>query len=99
MGPPRSSSTGASTLSPQNPWPFPIRIVFIGRGSLARRRKVGVLHVLRGGVDREIRRRREMATETVERTTRDTEAGLSQDQFIEGLNVDLAHEFSAVILY
>ena len=26
-------------------------------------------------------------------------AGISQDQFIEGLNVDLAHEYSAVILY
>jgi len=26
-------------------------------------------------------------------------AGISQDQLIEGLNVDLAHEYSAVILY
>src|SRR5678816_3738838 len=26
-------------------------------------------------------------------------AGITQDQFIEGLNVDLAHEYSAVILY
>jgi bacterioferritin len=31
---------------------------------------------------------------------RDVEAGtLTQEQFIEGLNVDLAHEYSAVILY
>jgi bacterioferritin len=42
-----------------------------------------------------------MATETVEQehTTRDTGAGISQDQFIEALNVDLAHEYSAVIAY
>src|SRR4051794_29695148 len=35
MGPPRSSSTGASTLSPQNPCPLPIRIVFIEGGKIA----------------------------------------------------------------
>ena len=40
-----------------------------------------------------------MATETVEQTARDTGAGISQDQFIEALNVDLAHEYSAVIAY
>src|SRR5947208_1723536 len=35
MGPPRSSSTGASTLSPQNPWPLPMRMVFIEGRRLA----------------------------------------------------------------
>src|SRR5437764_1748 len=35
MGPPRSSSTGASTLSPQNPWPLPIRIVLIEAATIA----------------------------------------------------------------
>ncbi|HEX9940704.1 MAG TPA: ferritin-like domain-containing protein [Thermoanaerobaculia bacterium] len=40
-----------------------------------------------------------MATETMEPTTRDTEAKISQEEFLKGLNVDLAQEYSAVILY
>src|SRR5436305_2426609 len=35
MGPPRISSTGALTLSPQNPWPLPIRIVLIEAAKIA----------------------------------------------------------------
>ena len=38
-----------------------------------------------------------MATETMEH--RDTEAKVSQEEFLKGLNVDLAHEYAAVILY
>ncbi len=39
-----------------------------------------------------------MATETMERT--ETRSGnISQEEFLEGLNVDLAHEYGAVIAY
>lgn len=41
-----------------------------------------------------------MATETMEPMTREKQSGkISQEEFLEGLNVDLAHEYAAVITY
>jgi bacterioferritin len=40
-----------------------------------------------------------MATETMENRARDTETKTSQEELLKGLNVDLANEYSAVILY
>ena len=39
-----------------------------------------------------------MATETMEHTETRSES-ISQEEFLEGLNVDLAHEYAAVIAY
>ena len=39
-----------------------------------------------------------MATETMEHTETRSES-ISQEEFLEGLNVDLAHEYAAVITY
>ena len=39
-----------------------------------------------------------MATETMERTETRSDS-ISQEEFLEGLNVDLAHEYAAVISY